>query len=384
MRVSELPSDFFARTKRSFTTRRVPVAEMRTLVTGAVRPSCGDLVLATVDKIGSHSKLELPTGRRAQMSVGDLIIVAYGNRYAPDQFEAIIGSEMVACELVAAGGIASHKVCKHARMTEPTRITPMGLVGDARGRPINLMDYAIEPAPQQREIPVVLIAGTSMNAGKTYTSASLVKGLSQSGVRAAGIKATGTGSGGDLWLMSDMGAECVLDFTDAGLASTYLAEPEIIENAVISLIRHASAMNCDVAVVEIADGLHHEETAQVLQSRVIRESTQGLIFAANDALGAQAGLAQLRAWGHDVMALSGQLTRSPLAMREAERFASVPVLTADQLRSGALNATILAPHSAAVVAFDRAALATKGVAVARRGAVAARPTGELSQSFASQ
>ena len=278
MRVSELPSDFFARTKRSFTTRRIPAGDMRTLLTGAVRPSCGDLVLATVDKIGSHSKLELPTGRRAQMSVGDLIIVAYGNRYAPDQFEAIIGNEMVPCELVAAGGIASHKVAKHARMSEPTRITPMGLVGDALGQPINLMDYAIKPAPGNRDIPVVLVAGTSMNAGKTYTSASLVKGLSQSGVKAAGIKATGTGSGGDLWLMSDMGAEFVLDFTDAGLASTYLADPQCIENAVINLIRHASVSNCDVAVVEIADGLHHEETAQLLQSRVVRETARGTHF----------------------------------------------------------------------------------------------------------
>ncbi|MCB1522391.1 MAG: DUF1611 domain-containing protein [Hyphomicrobiaceae bacterium] len=353
MRVSELSTDLYTRTKRSFTTRRVPATDMKTLITGDVAPNAGDLVLACVDKIGSHAKLELPTGRRAQLSVGDLIIVTYGNRYAPDQFEAVIGGELSPCELVAAGGIASQKICKHARMGEPTRITPMGLVGTANGTPINLRDYAITPPDTQRDMPVVLVAGTSMNAGKTYTSASLIKGLSAAGIKTAGIKATGTGSGGDLWLMSDMGADRVLDFTDAGLASTYLAEPLRIEEAIVSLIREASASGCEVAVVEIADGLHHQETAEVLKSKRIRDLARGLIFAANDALGAQAGLAQLQDWGHDVMVLSGQLTRSPLAMREARRFATVPVMTADEIRGGALNDTILGHRSAAVVAFTR-------------------------------
>jgi len=353
MRVSELSTDFLTRTKRSFTTRRVPEAEMKTLITGNVRPSCGDLVIATVDKIGSHAKLELPTGRRAQLSVGDLIIVVYGNRYAPDQFEAIIRDDLASCELVAAGGIASHKVCKHSRMSDPTRITPIGLIGDSSGRPLNLSRYAIVAPSDARDIPVVLVAGTSMNAGKTYTSASLIKGLSRDGLSVAGIKATGTGSGGDVWLMADMGADCVLDFTDAGLASTYLADPEVIERVVIDLTRQAAASGCAVAVVEIADGLHHEETAQVLQSARIKKMARGLIFAANDALGAQAGLSQLADWGHNILALSGQLTRSPLAMREAGRFSAVPVLNAEEIRGGALSEKIMDVRSNGVVSFAR-------------------------------
>jgi len=353
MRVSELSADFVARTKRSFTTRRVPIDEMRTLVCGDIKPTSGDLVLASVDKIGSHTKLELPTGRRAEMSVGDLIIVAFGNRYAPDQFEAVVGADLGPCELVASGGVAAQMLCKHARMKEPTKITPMGLIGDAAGQPLNLARYAISPPTQTSGIPVVLVAGTSMNAGKTYTSASLIKGLSRDGIRVAGIKATGTGSGGDLWLMSDMGAEHVFDFTDAGLASTYLVAPERIETTVVSLISHAASRGAEVAVVEIADGLHHAETAEILNSPRVSGLARGLIFAANDALGAQAGLAQLRAWGHHVLALSGQLTRSPLAVREAERFSTVPVLSADDIRSGQLNSAVTGRQSADVVPFQQ-------------------------------
>ena len=80
--------------KRSFTTRRVPAGDMRTIVRRDVRPQPGDLVLAKVVAIGSHRRLESPAGRRATLFPGDEIIVCYGNRYAPDQFEAIVGADL--------------------------------------------------------------------------------------------------------------------------------------------------------------------------------------------------------------------------------------------------------------------------------------------------
>jgi hypothetical protein len=330
-----------AKAKRAFTTRRVPADHMQSLITGEARPQIGDLVLARVEKIGSHAKLELPNGRRAHLSPGDTIIAAYGNRYAPDQFEAIISSTMEPCHLVAAGGIISTKICKHDAMANPTRVTPLGLIADGEGRRLNLSTYAIPFASDTPAIPTVLVAGTAMNAGKTMTAASLVYAFAKAGYRVAGIKSTGTGAGGDLWFMSDMGAEVVLDFTDGGLPSTYLVAPEVIEKTVLGLIGHASAQGCDVAIVEVADGLQHQETATVLRSPRIKHAARGIVFAANDALGAQAGLETLRNWGHDVLALSGQLTRSPLAIREASRATGMPVFTAAEVQAGSLTKYIL-------------------------------------------
>ncbi|MFZ4808534.1 MAG: hypothetical protein ACOYLQ_14860 [Hyphomicrobiaceae bacterium] len=330
-----------AKAKRAFTTRRVPAEHMQTLITGETRPQIGDLVLARVEKIGSHAKLELPNGRRAHLSPGDTIIAAYGNRYAPDQFEAIISTTLEPCHLVAAGGIISTKLCKHDAMGSPTRVTPIGLIADRQGRRLNLASYAITFDSDPPSIPTVLVAGTAMNAGKTMTAASLVYAFAKAGYRVAGIKSTGTGAGGDLWFMSDMGAEVVLDFTDGGLPSTYLVAPEVIENTVLGLIGHASAKGCDVAIVEVADGLQHQETATVLRSPRIKQAARGIVFAANDALGAQAGLETLRSWGHDVLALSGQLTRSPLAIREASRATGMPVFTAAEVQAGSLTKYIL-------------------------------------------
>lgn len=330
-----------AKAKRAFTTRRVPTEHMQSLITGETKPQIGDLVLARVEKIGSHAKLELPNGRRAHLSPGDTIIAAYGNRYAPDQFEAIISPTMEPCHLVAAGGIISTKLCKHDAMANPTRVTPLGLIADAQGNRLNLSSYGVQFTPETSRIPTVLVAGTAMNAGKTMTAASLVHAFAKSGYRVAGIKSTGTGAGGDLWFMSDMGADVVLDFTDGGLPSTYLVAPETIEKTVLGLIGHASMLGCDVAIVEVADGLHHQETAAVLRSPRIKQSVRGVVFAANDALGAQAGLETLRSWGHDVLALSGQLTRSPLAIREASRATGMPVLTAAEVQAGSLTKYIL-------------------------------------------
>ncbi len=67
------------------------------------------------------------------MFVGDEIVVVYGNRYAPDQFEAVIPDTLAPCHLVAAGGIASKLLCKHNSMDDPTVIAPIGLLGNDRG-----------------------------------------------------------------------------------------------------------------------------------------------------------------------------------------------------------------------------------------------------------
>lgn len=68
----------------------------------------------------------------------------------------------------------------------------------------------------------------------------------------------------------------------------------------------------------------------------------GVVFAAGDALGAIGGVEWLRQRGLPVIALSGLLTASPLAMREATAHSEVPVMTLTEL---------LDPHSATRLCF---------------------------------
>ena len=178
--------------KRAFSTRRVPEGAMKTLIAGPQQPGAGDLVLARVTEIGSHKRIELPSGRRALLSVGDEIVLAYGDRYAPDQYEAYVPADLGSCHMVAAGGVAALARSWHDGLSGPTRIEPIGLVGNDEGSPINLRDFALPEATGSLPSSVFAVFGTSMNAGKTTTAAALVKGFAAAGCRVGAAKVTGT------------------------------------------------------------------------------------------------------------------------------------------------------------------------------------------------
>lgn len=318
--------------KRAFTTRRVDL-DLATRLRSDLRPRAGDLVLARVAQLGQHQKLESPHGRRAQLYVGDEIIVAYGERYAPDQFEAIVPQDLSPCDLVAGGGVAGLVLSRHAKMRTATRIEPVGLLADDDGKVLNLGWFGLPRLTLPPVLPpVVAVVGTSMNAGKTTAAAGLIHGLSRAGLHVAATKVTGTGSGGDLWTMLDAGARSVLDFTDHGHTSTAGLTLDRIESVALSLIAHSATSNPDLIVVEVADGLLQRETGALLQCKRLREALHGVLFAAGDAMGAVAGHDWLVKAGHRVLGVSGLLSASPLAVREAEAALGWPVLSLADLR----------------------------------------------------
>ncbi|HHJ39773.1 MAG: malic enzyme protein [Methylothermaceae bacteria B42] len=319
--------------KAAYSVRRVPKSAMHTLLMGDLCPRSGDLVLAEIVRLGHHRRIELGNGRRAHLYPGDRVILCYGNRYAPDQFEAYVPEHLEPCQMVAAGGIAARQHSKHSAVKDATEILPLGLLGDDRGRPLNLADWAI-PAKKADTCPLTLaVLGTAMNAGKTTTAAHLIRGLSRAGLKVGAAKITGTGAGGDVWLMQDHGADPVLDFTDAGFASTFRLPPETLERIAATLCGHLVEAGVEVLVLEIADGLLQGETAALVTSTWFRQQVDGVLFAAADALGAKAGVEMVRQQKLPLVAVSGALTASPLASAEATLAVSCPVLDKDALTS---------------------------------------------------
>jgi hypothetical protein len=318
--------------KPSFAVRHVPAGSMRTVISGMVRPRPGDVLLARIARLGQHRRIEQPNGRRATLHVGDEVLVAYGDRYAPDQYEAHVPDDLGKTQLVASGGVAAAAVSRSRDVRNATDLLPIGLVGDEQGRPLNIADFALKPVRPHRERPrTVAVIGTSMNAGKTTTIHFLVHGLSRVGVRAGVTKVTGTGSGNDYWVMLDAGAHRMLDFTDAGLASTYRQPMPRVETVFVQLLDHLTASGTDINFVEIADGIYQRETSRLIESEVFRSRVDAVLFAAPDAMGAAAGVAHLRRLGLNVVAVSGKITRSPLAMREAESAIGLPILGVAEL-----------------------------------------------------
>jgi molybdopterin-guanine dinucleotide biosynthesis protein len=333
-----------AAAKRAFTTRNVDLARAVRMVRSGRRPQPGDVILARVTSLGQHRRIENIHGRRGDLYVGDEIIVAYDNRYAPDQFEAYVPEDLGPCHLVAGGGVAAREASRHAGIKPATKIEVLGALVGADGGVLNLADFAALAPSRLRPARVIVVAGSSMNAGKTTTVAGLVHGLTRAGFRVGAAKVTGTGSGGDLWSMRDAGAALAVDFTDAGHASTFGVAPEALGQVVQSCLARLAEDHADIAIVEIADGLLHDETAQLLAMGHARGWFDAVVFAAADAMGATFGCQWLAARGIAPLAISGLVSASPLAAREAERATGTGVATLAELRD---------PVAAARIAFSQ-------------------------------
>jgi hypothetical protein len=321
-----IAADRLRHARWAYTTRAVHAAALATSLAEPQVPRAGDLVLARVEAIGHHKSVELATGRKAQLYVGDEIVVCFGNRYAPDQFEAEVPGDLGLCHLAAAGGVAARVVSGHAKTREPTVILPIGLLSDSEGQVLNLRAFALPTAAVTRVVPVIAVVGTAMNAGKTTTAAAIVHAAVGCGWRVGGAKVTGTGAGNDVWMMRDAGADPVVDFTDMGVPTTYLCDPSDVIRVFLGTLDALGAAAIDIAVIEVADGIHQRETAMLLESDEFKRRIGGVVFAANDAMGAQGGVRWLSEHELPVLAVSGQLTQSPLAIREAAHATMLPVL----------------------------------------------------------
>lgn len=310
--------------KWSFATRRVIQSDAAGLVPDLASVQAGDLVLAEVTSIGNHKRLQLADGRFSPLWVGDRIVVACADRYAVDQFHGIARVSERGADLLAGGGVAGEIVSRNDRVARGTRLNVLGHLANRRGEPINVSRYALKPTAPARPDLVIGVLGTGMNAGKTAAAAGLVNGFSRLGRRVAAIKATGTGSFGDLHEYEAAGAAQVLDFTDAGLASTYKQALERLIASTDLLLGHAA--DCDVAIVELADGVSQIETGALLSRPDFVARFDGMICAAPDALAARGGLSWLGERGIQPLALSGVMTRAPLAAEEAAEATGLPVL----------------------------------------------------------
>ncbi|PYT72664.1 MAG: DUF1611 domain-containing protein [Acidobacteria bacterium] len=333
--------------------RRVPQEHLACLLPCSEPPQPGDIALAKVEKIGRNTNLELPSGRRCALYVGDLMVGVFGNRYATMQFEGYARTDGERCDLLSMAGVCGLVESKHDGVGEPSKLRLLGFVAGPDGRKLRLRQFALPPAPLELGPRVVVVCGTSMDSGKTRTVASIIKGLRQDGHRVVGVKLTGTASGKDTLSMLDAGACEALDFVDGGLPSTYLCNLDELLHLHLTLLAHASRRKAAFVVLEIADGLLQNETAALLQNPRFTRTVDAWVFAAGDPLGAAGGTRVLRSWGIHPIAISGVVTMSALGIREAQTATGLPCLTVRELESGELNAKLMEdkpkPESAAKV-----------------------------------
>ena len=212
----------------------------------------GDYVVGGVVPPPSRPSLvELSTGRMAEVSEGDLVVGALGVRYAT--LETVGGWQNVGndrrMEALTGAGLFGRSTSRSAMVPPPLQLLYKGhvLTEDTKA---TMRDY-VPPAPDLPfDLPVVLLVGTSMSAGKTTSAKAVVRLLKADGLAVVGAKLTGAGRYRDILAMRDAGADRVFDFVDAGLPSTVVPEREF-RGALRNLLSRIDAVGADVLVAEV-------------------------------------------------------------------------------------------------------------------------------------
>jgi hypothetical protein len=323
-----------AAAKWGYVTRLVNDPASLRLGSGVRSPLLGDFIVARVAAIGEHECLEDVHGRRMKMFPGDLIVGAYGNRYATDFYEGYLPKPGDAVHLLTSGGLIGTVASSHTSKGAPTELEVIGPLTDAEGKPLNCDDIAVVPSPSRRpELGTIVVVGSSMNAGKTTSTSGIIHGLHRAGYRVGAGKVTGSGSGKDHWAYVDAGAAPVSDFLDFGMPSTFGYPTERLVSTMSAIRDRLVAQGAEAVVLEIADGVLQEETRALAAQ--LPEFADAVVLAVGDALGASAGIDVLRGLGVSVRAISGLVTASPLAVREVEEVTGLTVLNPYELAGGA-------------------------------------------------
>ena len=318
------------RLKWTYVTRLVPQTAVAGIGPNSKTPESGDVVVARVYAVAAHDHIEDHVGRAQRLYPGDLIVGAYGNRYATDFYEGYVprGPQT---HLLTTSGLIGTVASAHEAVKEPTKLEICGALSGEDGHPLALADFACPaPPPVVPPLGTIVVVGSSMNSGKTTTVVSIVRGLTQAGLVVGAGKVTGSGSGKDRWAYIDAGAALTADFLDYGMPSTFGYPREQIGQTMAAIRHRLADEGAEVVVLEIADGILQSETGWLLQRLV--GVADAVVFAAVDPLSACFGVEILRRHGLPVRAVSGLVTRSPLASREVTT--EVPLLSATDLAAG--------------------------------------------------
>ncbi len=212
----------------------------------------GDYVVGEVISAPSRlSCIELSTGRMVEVAQGDLVVGAFGVRYAT--LETVGGWQSIGrdriMEALTGAGLFGKATSRSALLPPLISLLYKGHVF-VDGEKSTMRSFVPRASGDGFGLPVVLLVGTSMSAGKTTTAKVIVRLLKKAGMRVIGAKLAGAGRYRDILGMQDAGADYVFDFVDAGLPSTVLPENEY-RKLLRELLSRMTVVDADVLVAEV-------------------------------------------------------------------------------------------------------------------------------------
>jgi hypothetical protein len=275
------------------------------------------LAVRILDDKATYNTIEDTGGRMVSLRAGDVLAGTLGTRRALRGYAGVVPPTIAVgdtIEVLNLGGILGRCTSVNPEIGPPFKAEVLGAIltfpelGDRIGRPAHIKDLAVPPAERlESAIPVVYVAGTCMNAGKTVAATELVRGLARSGLRVAAAKLTGVSLMRDALSMQDAGAVAALTFNDVGIASTHAGVTVTTAKGIFNRLAQSKP---DVIVAELGDGILGEYGVQdILRDAELTGVGAAWVMAAPDPVACW-GAAELmqREYGLPITAITGPAT----------------------------------------------------------------------------
>jgi hypothetical protein len=301
------------------------------------------VVVEVLTNKSNYNTLELTSGRMAKVGKGDIVVGALGHRKALFGYSGHVPPALQAGDVIQMlniGGVLGICDSINPDKGKPFDCRVLGValhfpyLGERIGVPARVGLRRLDPDAKldARQVPVVALAGTCMEAGKTAAACAIISRMRHRGLMVDAFKATGVSLRRDVLAMEDAGARRSAIFTDLGIVTTTRVNGPALTR---TMLTELSAGKPDVIVFELGDGiLGTYGVDAILECPDIRAALTGVVLSANDPVAAWGGVKLLRErFGVEPCVVTGPATDNQVGVEIITTQMGVPAFNA--LSSGA-------------------------------------------------
>ena len=221
------------------------------------------VVVEVLNNKSTYNTLELVSGRMAKVGKGDIVAGALGHRralfgYSGHVPERVAPGDVI--QMLNIGGVLGICDSINPEKGKPFDCRVLGValhfpyLGERIGVPARVGAKRLDTAAalDTRGVPVVALAGTCMEAGKTAAACAIIARMRHRGLTVDAFKATGVSLRRDILAMEDAGARRCAIFTDLGVVTTTRANGPALTR---TMLTELAAGRPDVIVFELGDGI---------------------------------------------------------------------------------------------------------------------------------
>src|SRR6202522_2850414 len=261
------------------------------------------LVVEILNNKANYNTVERTSGGREKVVRGDIVVGALGHRKALFGYSGHIPETLKpgdVIQMLNIGGVLG--ICDSATpdkgkpfdckvlgsvLTFPYLGERIGVTAKTGYKPL---DY--NAVLDARGVPVVALAGTCMEAGKTAAACAIIARMRHRGLVVDAFKATGVSLRRDILAFEDSGARRTMIFTDLGIVTTTeRCGPALTR----TMLNEMAAGQPDVIVFELGDGLLGTYGVEsILRQADIKTALTAVALSANDPVAAWGGVKLLR------------------------------------------------------------------------------------------